>query len=395
MFELTLLLLPVAAASGWLAARRSLGKREQSPARDLTPAYFQGLNHLLNEQPDKAIDVFIKMLEVDSDTVETHLALGNLFRRRGEVDRAIRIHQNLIARPTLNREQRAQALLELGQDYMRAGLFDRAENLFVELSETRLYEQQALTNLLEIYQQEKDWQRCLEITERLPGDALLKMQMSHFYCELAEGELKLHNLDAAERYLKKAQAVDRQGVRATILQGNMERDRGECQAAIKTYKRVEQQDANYLSEMIDGLVGCYRTLGREKELGDYLSALYHRQHSPVVMLALADILSQEEGVEATAAFVLDHLASYPDLRVLEYLVRLNQRRQEHDPRETLKVLGLALDRLLTVQPKYRCEQCGFTAKTLHWHCPSCRRWNSIKPVQGLGCQSEPTGYGYK
>jgi lipopolysaccharide biosynthesis regulator YciM len=163
--ELLLLLLPVAAASGWIAARRSQRQERGKCVNDTSPVYFRGLNHLLNEEPDKAIDAFVEMLEVDSDTVETHLALGNLFRRRGEVERAIRIHQNLIARPALTREQRAQALLELGQDYMRAGLLDRAENLFRELKDTRLHVRQALKNLLVIYEKERDWQACLDTAD--------------------------------------------------------------------------------------------------------------------------------------------------------------------------------------------------------------------------------------
>ena len=191
MLELIIILLPIAAASGWLVARRGYEKREQKPLQDCSPAYFKCLNYLLNEQPDKAIDVFIKLLEVDSDTVETHMALGNLFRRRGEVERAIRIHQNLIARPSLSRQQRAQALLELGQDYMRAGLFDRAENLFVELAETKLYNKQALTNLLEIYQQEKDWAKAVAIGRRLSRqNRELRPQLAHFECELAAQALQ-------------------------------------------------------------------------------------------------------------------------------------------------------------------------------------------------------------
>ena len=134
--EVLWLLLPVAAGTGWLAARgatrRTSRKRESGGLRS---DYFQGINYLLNEQPDKAIEVFIKLIEVDSETVETHLALGNLYRRRGDVDRAIRIHQNLIARESLNVSQRTEALLELGQDYMSAGLLDRAEDLFSELAE--------------------------------------------------------------------------------------------------------------------------------------------------------------------------------------------------------------------------------------------------------------------
>ncbi|MEJ2123258.1 MAG: tetratricopeptide repeat protein [Alphaproteobacteria bacterium] len=217
MLEFLILLLPVAAASGWVAARRSLAVKQQKQPQDISPVYFKGLNYLLNEQPDKAIDLFIEMLDVDSDTVETHLALGNLFRRRGEVDRAIRIHQNLIARPSLNREQRAQALLELGKDYMRAGLFDRAENLFIELTELRLFNDQAYLNLLEIYQQEKDWQRCLDVTAKINSlrDPTLNNAIAHFYCELAEGQLRSQNSGEAENYLKRAQRIGNWDKKAT------------------------------------------------------------------------------------------------------------------------------------------------------------------------------------
>jgi hypothetical protein len=164
---LLLLLLPVAVYFGWWLARaierRSSGKRK----RLFSDQYFQGLNYLLNEQPDKAIQVFLELAEVNQETVETHMALGNLFRRRGEVDRAIRFHQNIIAKHGLQPEQRTQALLELGEDYMRAGLLDRAERLFSELIETDAHTPSALRSLLDIYQQEKDWDKALEQAQRL------------------------------------------------------------------------------------------------------------------------------------------------------------------------------------------------------------------------------------
>ena len=384
MFELIILLLPIAAASGWIAARRSSDKREQKQLQDCSPVYFKGLNYLLNEQPDKAIDVFIKMLEVDSDTVETHMALGNLFRRRGEVERAIRIHQNLIARPSLSREQRAQALLELGQDYMRAGLFDRAENLFVELTETKLYNTQALTNLLEIYQQEKDWQRCLEIANQLGTgkDVMLRTQTAHYYCELAQRELKSHNTSLAEDYIRKAQAADRNCVRATILQGNMQRERGDCKSAIKTYQRVEEQDSAYMPEVLVGLKSCYLTQGRHKELMEYLRALYARHPGSSVMLVLTDLMIEDGGEEQAIDFALKHLSGNPDLMVLDRLIYLSLKRQDQRPHETLQVLKQAVRQLLTAQPAYLCEHCGFGLKRLHWLCPSCKTWSSIKPLQG-------------
>lgn len=385
MIEFLLLLLPVAAASGWYAARKSLKSKQQKQPQEISPVYFKGLNYLLNEQPDKAIDLFIKMLEVDSDTVETHLALGNLFRRRGEVDRAIRIHQNLIARPSLNREQRAQALLELGQDYMRAGLFDRAENLFIELTELRLLNEQAYINLLEIYQQEKEWQRCLDVATHINTlrNPSLNNAVGHFYCELAEQQLRQQNTGAAENYLKRAQQVMRSHVRSIMLQGQIELARGECKGVIRLLKRVEEQEPSYLSEILPTIVACYRKMGQQQELYAYLQDLYSRHQCTEAMLYLADMIAEKEGDAAAVEAVLDHLARHPDLKGLERLIRLNIQRGEQSPRETLEVLLQSVLRLLDLQPGFQCEQCGFTAKKLHWHCPSCKTWGSIKPVQGL------------
>ncbi len=192
MIELgLLLLLPVAMYSGWWFAR-TLEKRSSNKSRQLfSNQYFQGLNYLLNEQPDKAIQVFLELAEVNKDTVETHMALGSLFRRRGEVDRAIRFHQNIIAKPGLEPEQRTQALLELGEDYMRAGLLDRAERLFAELIETGAHTPSALRSLLDIYQQEKDWKNALEQAQRLEqvsGEHMGDV-MAQFCCEMAEAAL--------------------------------------------------------------------------------------------------------------------------------------------------------------------------------------------------------------
>jgi lipopolysaccharide biosynthesis regulator YciM len=183
MQDLLWLLLPVAVAFGWFAAQRSKGKPGSCSDSMLGSEYIKGLNYLLNEQQDKAIDVFIRMLEVNSDTVETHLALGNLFRKRGEVDRAIRIHQNLIARTSLSEEQRTDALLELGQDYMKAGLFDRAEALFKELLEHNVHISSALPLLLDIYQQEKDWDNAIAIADQMGfvGEQPARSVIAHFY----------------------------------------------------------------------------------------------------------------------------------------------------------------------------------------------------------------------
>ncbi|NNF96569.1 MAG: tetratricopeptide repeat protein, partial [Halobacteria archaeon] len=188
MLEILFFLLPIAALSGWWLGRRSKARRQEESSLELPSSYLRGLNYLLNEQQDKAIDLFIQLLDVDNDTVETHLALGSLFRRRGEVDRAIRIHQNLIARPTLSKEQRMQALFELGQDYMRAGLLDRAETLLGELIGNEPHTVAALQHLLDIYQQEKDWDKAIQIAQRLEsrtGQSKRNL-IAQYYCEKAD-----------------------------------------------------------------------------------------------------------------------------------------------------------------------------------------------------------------
>ena len=247
---------------------------------------------------------------------------------------------------------------------------------------------QALTNLLEIYQQEKDWLRCLEIAGQLDTqkDPTLRMQTAHFYCELAQQELKSHNIAAAEDYVRKAQLADRNCVRASILQGDMQRDRGDFKGAIKIYQRIENQDAAYLPEVITGLSECYLGLDRRHELIEYLRSLYQRHRGSTVMLALTDLMLEDEGQEQTIDFVLKHLSGNPDLKVLDRLINLNLQREELHPRETLQVVKGAVRQLLSTQPVYQCDHCGFGLKRLHWRCPSCKSWSSIKPLQGPACQ---------
>jgi lipopolysaccharide biosynthesis regulator YciM len=277
---------------------------------------------------------------------------------------------------------------------MRAGLFDRAENLFLELTELRLFSEQAYIKLLEIYQQEKEWQRCLEVAAKIntSRDSSLNNAIAHFYCELAELQLRQQNNAMAEQYLRKAQQVVRNHVRASLLQGQIEMARGDCKGVIRLLKRIDQQELAYLSEILPIIVSCYRKIGQQKELYDYLEDLYSRHQSTEAMLYLTDMLAEKEGSQVAVERVLTHLANHPDLRGLERLVRLNLQRGEESPRETLDVLLQALTQLLDRQPAFQCEQCGFTAKNLHWHCPSCKTWGSIKPVSGLakGNQALPS-----
>lgn len=379
------LLLPAGAAAGWLMARWNARPQGQHNGSDLSSNYFKGLNYLLNEQPDKAIEIFIRMLEVDSDTVETHLALGNLFRRRGEVDRAIRIHQNLIARSTLNRQQRTQALLELGQDYMRAGLLDRAETLFQELIEMDDHAVPALRHLIDIYQQEKDWDKAILTTRKLESKTGERKNtvIAHYHCELAEQARQNKDSELARERVRRALDCDRGCVRASLLRGEMDIEAGEYGAAIQSFQRIEHQDPDYLPEVIEPLLYCHHRLGTTKEMMGYLEQILRQHNSITLMLALAELLRQRYGDHQASLFITAQLRKRPSVRGLERLIELNLAHAQDEARENLLILKDLIRKLLECKPVYTCSKCGFMGKVRHWQCPGCKTWNSVKPIHGV------------
>jgi len=378
---LLFLLLPVAALSGWMAASK---KKKQSHLHvDFSNDYFTGLNFLLNEQPDKAVDVFIRMLEVDSDTVETHLALGNLFRRRGEVDRAIRIHQNLIARPTLSRDQRAQALLELAIDYMRAGFLDRAETMFFELLDNKQHKSAALDHLLDIFQQEKDWEKAIQISQQIEGLGRkhTSIMSAQFCCELAEQALQKGELRQAQKIIRQALGYDKQCVRATLLMGKVEQQLGDFRAAIKIYKQIEKQDPVYLSEIVAPILECYQSLGQSDEAESYLRQIAKEYGGVNAILALAELTRLKSGDKVAIETLLHVMKDKPSLRGLERLLSFMLSSAQGETRQVLALLQELVTKLKENRAIYQCDNCGYRAKVLHWKCPSCKRWNSIKPRQ--------------
>lgn len=384
LINLLWLLLPAAVFSGWVAGRRDAlrqtGRRGEGVR--LPEAYLRGLNFLLNEQPDKAIEVFIKVLEVNTDTVETHLALGNLFRRRGEVERAIRIHQNLIARPTLDRNQRALALLELAQDYLKAGLLDRAENLLSELVENRLHSEQALRWLLHIYQQEKEWQQAIGTARRLARQTGQPMDdvIAHYHCELAQLGIAADDFHEARKEIRKALASDPLSVRASILLGDIEQAEKRDQEAIRAWQRVESQDPQFMGEVAQRIAAAFRRLNDEVGLFRYFDAALQRQGGISVMLELSNIVKDRDGIDAAERFVTEWLRRTPSVQGLQQLIDLNVLQAEGRAREDLRLLGAIIAKLGEQQQGYVCGHCGFKGRSLHWMCPSCHRWNTVKPV---------------
>ena len=382
MIELLWLLLPVAAASGWLTAW--LTYRQGPTNSSWSPDYLKGLNYLLNEEPDKALDVFIKLIEVDNDTVETHLSLGVLFRRRGEVNRAIRIHQNLIARPTLLPQQRNLALFELAQDYHHAGLLDRAEELFQELVASQTHQVLALRQLLDIYQQEHDWVKAIRTAKQLASANHKSMhtEIAQYYCEQAEVHLKQKQDDAARQAIQYALKTDSSCVRASLLEGQLALSQGNLKQAILAFKRVEQQEPDYLIETLEPLQTCYQALGKPSEFINYLHKVLQTHGGIRPMLMLATLIKQQDSEQQAADFIALQLHKQLSLRGFDYLLDLALSKTAAiltiDHLLSLKTLTR---QLLKNEPAYKCDHCGFMARNLHWQCPSCKQWNTLKPRQ--------------
>ena len=374
-----LLALPAFFALGWVAARIDI-KQLVRESRALPGSYFRGLNFLLNEQPDKAIEAFLEAARVDPETVELHFALGSLFRRRGETDRAIRVHQNLVGREGFSDEQRLHALSELGQDYLKAGLLDRAEEIFLKLRSTSR-DEEALKSLLEIYQQEKDWARAIVIAESLPGhaDHLWQKEIAEFCCELASAELLYGRTAEARRYLERAIAANRKCVRATILQGDLAWSCGDSEAAIEAWTRVETQNAVYVALVAGKLMEAYRKLGRTDQGIQLLRAYLERHPS----LDLLDSVVQAEqalgGPEAAYTLVRDELRRNPTLLGLDKLLEAQILMASAERRPDLELMKNLIHGHTRRVARYRCDNCGFKARQFYWRCPACGGWETYPP----------------
>lgn len=374
-------LLPVAAASGWYAARREFRNKAREGSVNLPQDYFRGLNFILNEQPDKAIDVFMRLSELDDNTIEIHLALGSLFRRRGEVDRAIRLHQNLVNRPNLSVELYTQALQELALDYTSAGLLDRAENLCLELVDVDGNNLSALRLLRDIYQQEKEWFRAIDVARKIStvqggGQGLM---IAHYYCEMAEEAGRKQDAVQARRMLDKALQEDPACARALMIRGALEQQLGNYDEAIAAYQQLESKAPDYLSEILGQLANCYRALAQHERLVDYLKRVIRDHHGVELVLTAARMLREYEGEEVALAFLGNEVTERPSLRGIQYLLELDMG-QVNDEKGYLAVVKASLDKLLANKPVYRCSHCGFTGLDMHWCCPGCKSWSSIKPI---------------
>jgi lipopolysaccharide biosynthesis regulator YciM len=384
-------LLFLAAALGYFFARTGDDDEDAEAPQSgtLNADYIKGLNFLLNEEPDQALEVFMRMVEVDDETLETHFALGSLFRRRGEVDRAIRVHQNIIARPNLSSMHRGHALVSLAEDYLSAGLFDRAEKLFLELRDSAEYRVRALRKLVRIYEITHDWEQAVEAFRDLEkADTELEPagQIAHYYCELAEQAAQDRDFSQARELLKKAGSDRRGTVRARLILADLARQMDDHKEAVKVYRTVMDAEPRLIGEVIPRLAESCRALDNQALMTESLEKLCKKD--PLASKAIALAAIHDDNIQNQTA--LDCLRAYiAEDRILSQLVDVELLRQS-DGQQSAEVLtrvraGLAA--LISSTHRYRCNECGYITSQLLWQCPSCRCWDTVVPVEQLSLTS--------
>lgn len=375
-------------AIGFYAARRP--RPSAVGAERLRNSYLAGVNFLVNEQPDRALEAFLRAAELDGDTVETHFALGSLYRRRGEVDRAIKIHQNIATRESLEPAQREQASFALAQDYLKAGMLDRAEKILEPLAASGAHRMVAMRKLMRIYEQEQDWLRAIGVFRELEkaGRAPQESAIAHYFCELAEVARRRGAPDEARTHLRAARAERRRFPRGALVRADIAVEQGDFVLAEQLLTSVLAHDAALAIEVMPRLARLARASGAD---GD-----------AVVIRAIQS--RSDAGIEiAIAAIMADAL----DFAPLEEMVRVCLARDEaiaglvraigRDPAalDTRAVRDVAsvLRRLAATTSRYRCANCGFSSIDHFWQCPGCKNWDSQRPLLRLdlvaGLQRDP------
>ena len=375
-----LLILPLFFTLGWIAARVDI-KQLISESTTLPAAYFKGLNFLIGDQHNKAVEAFSDAIHANSDSLELHFALGSLFRRTGETDRAINMHLNLLEKKELTDNQAEAVKAELAQDYLKAGLFDRAEELFKNLKDNR-YRQPALRALLEIYVREREWLLAIETAtelERLSGIPFRK-EIAQYHCELAMNAMIDQQQDSVRLHLANALDANKKCVRANILLGDLESQSGSHASAISHWKHIEFQQPEYLGLIAPKLLKSFSATNKADEgialLKDYLESY----KLPSLMSALYEATVTEEGAVSAATLARNELIRKPSLQTLDQLLQaraISNNDSNSKDYQDIQLMQQTVRNAIGNRAAYHCNQCGFRAKQYHWQCPACNAWESL------------------
>lgn len=377
----------VALAIGWFLGRREairVGVMLRPNGSAIDKQYFIGLNYLLNEQPDEAIETFIRALEVNPETVETHIAIGKLFRQRGDVERAIKVHQNLLARPNLTREQGDRVQFELAQDYLTVGLDQRAQRLLDELiSGGSPMRAEALGALARIYEREQDWESAQRVGRKLMEERPeFSTTVAHYCCELAREAHGRKEWSQVRRLLEQAHATDRTNVRAILRLAAFEDEQGRSVETVKWLNRLAERAPDFVPQALP-LVRRFAEAG-ELDLAAYLDRVIAAGSPPMIdtVLARAEHVRRVSGMIEASRYVVSQIQQHPSLKGLVYLIDLHKDHVDSKGQRNLQMLRDVVQRLAEDAPQYRCKACGFAGEHLYWQCPTCHRWSTIRPIKG-------------
>ena len=367
----------ILAATGW--ALGYFGERDEQPPLNID--YLKGLNFLLNEQTDQAVDHFLKMVRVDDTTIETHFALGNLFRKRGEVYRAIKIHQNIIARPDITEEQRNQAFYSLAKDYLHAGLFDRAEVLFIRLNDKSEFKSESLKNLISIYEQEKEWSKAIEIAKKLNKlyyDDSLDMQISHYHCESAEEAIDEKNYDKAITCLNSVNSRNNKTLRIELIFAKLNAIQGYEKKAIDIYFNILKQNNYFVAEALPLVFNIFKNQNTLQEFDKKLNSVINQKPKISNLIAYTALASNIEYSKSIDNCIEDYIRS--DEALSEFINVNDIFQSELDIKDSsIKKIKHGLMVLANNNPRYQCNECGFSSQKLLWQCPSCKAWETQRP----------------
>jgi lipopolysaccharide biosynthesis regulator YciM len=368
---------------GWLLGRwQPFRKKADNQTSDhFSEHYARGLNYLLADDSDNAIRIFTDLTEVNKDTIEIHIALGNLFRSKGEVDRAIKVHQNLLARPNLTRKQRHMAIAELASDYLKAGLLDRAEKLYREMIELKADTDKAYRHLLDLYITEKSWEEAVECAQQLykMGDPEAAVVYGQVLCEIAANAIDSGNHRLARRSLDRALEVDTDSVRASLLLIQLRLRSDNLAAARKLFSRLVRQRPDYMALYIEPARQIFPS-NEDRQYQDFLQEQYRQQPSTRIAMALLEHYARHDEIGKARDFLSDILQQSPSFEAFEFALRFLKSNPEQLG-ETWDSLSVFLKTLQEKKIEYVCTRCGYDSHAIQWLCPSCRNWASMKPVK--------------
>ena len=377
-----LLLVLLAIIIGWLLGRWQPFKKkskQQQPDR-FSESYARGLNYLLSDDSDSAIKIFTDLIEVNKETIEIHIALGNLFRSKGEVDRAIKVHQNLLARPNLTKKQRHMAISELASDYLKAGLLDRAEKLYREMIELKSNTREAYRRLLDLYITEKSWQEAVDCAQELyqKGESEAGVVLSQCLCEIGSSAIDSGNNRLARKSLDRALEVDTACVRASLLliQLNLNTDRSAD--AKRIFQRLVRQNPEYMGLYIEPAGNIF--INKEPRVyQEFLQNQYQQHPSTRLAMALLEHYANNNEIEKARGFLSDILHQSPSFEAFDFALRFLKSNPDQLG-ETWEALSIFLKTLQSRKSEFSCSRCGYESHAIQWLCPSCRNWSSMKPV---------------